>query len=184
MQAGGAAAVPVVVYGARAYDDALLELTDVLTAMGFRCGAAVAALAEHSIFRQFGAGRPNEQDRAELAGFAQEIYARYQAQTLGAQVTVPGKRPYVKASAMPVHPTANKKCVQCGVCAAQCPAGAISAPNFAKTDATKCMTCMRCVAVCPEHARGMNPVLMKILPLAMAKAFAGERHNECFLEQV
>ena len=45
----GAQAVAVAVYGGRAVDDALLELTDVLTETGFRCGAAIEAVAEHSI---------------------------------------------------------------------------------------------------------------------------------------
>ncbi len=49
----GANAVAVVVYGNRAYDDTLLELTETAEKAGFKCMAAVTAVAEHSIMRQF-----------------------------------------------------------------------------------------------------------------------------------
>lgn len=41
----------VAVYGNRTYDDALLEMQDVATEMGFRVVAAVSTVAEHSIAR-------------------------------------------------------------------------------------------------------------------------------------
>ena len=36
--------------------------------------AAIAAVAEHSIMRQFAAGRPDAEDERELAGFADRIF--------------------------------------------------------------------------------------------------------------
>ena len=50
---GGSASILVVVYGNRDYDDTLLELKDTVQNAGFRCAAAIAAVAEHSIMRQF-----------------------------------------------------------------------------------------------------------------------------------
>lgn len=69
----GARAVLVCVYGNRAFEDTLVELEDVAKHAGFRVIAAVAAIAEHSIARQFAAGRPDAQDAAQLAEFAQQI---------------------------------------------------------------------------------------------------------------
>lgn len=66
----GARAVLVCVYGNRAFEDTLVELEDVAKHAGFRVIAAVAAIAEHSIARQFAAGRPDAQDAAQLAEFA------------------------------------------------------------------------------------------------------------------
>ena len=64
------------VYGNRAYDDTLLELKTRLKRAGFRCAAAVAAVAEHSIMCQFATGRPDPGDLAEYFGFTeQEISA-------------------------------------------------------------------------------------------------------------
>ena len=51
----GARAVLVCVYGNRAYEDTLVELEDAAKQAGFRVIAAVAAVAEHSIARQFAA---------------------------------------------------------------------------------------------------------------------------------
>lgn len=58
MKGNGAAAVLIVVYGNRACDDTFAELQDTLEAAGFLCVAAVAAVAEHSILRQYAAGKP------------------------------------------------------------------------------------------------------------------------------
>ena len=62
----GAKAILNCVYGNRAWEDTLTELQDTLEEQGFRCVAALATVAEHSIFRQFAAGRPDEKDKAEL----------------------------------------------------------------------------------------------------------------------
>ena len=66
----GAKAVLNCVYGNRAWEDTLTELQDTLEEQGFRCVAAYATVAEHSIFRQFATGRPEEQDMAELIEMA------------------------------------------------------------------------------------------------------------------
>ena len=49
--------VPVVVYGNRDYEDALLELTDALTEAGFVPVAASAFVGEHSFSRKTDADR-------------------------------------------------------------------------------------------------------------------------------
>lgn len=76
MSGNGASAILIVVYGNRDYDDTFAELQDTLTGSGFTCIAAVAAVAEHSIMRQFAAGRPNEQDKKVLAEYAVIIRSR------------------------------------------------------------------------------------------------------------
>lgn len=49
MKGCGARAVLAAAYGNRDFDDTLLELKEALTAAGFRCAAASAAVAEHSV---------------------------------------------------------------------------------------------------------------------------------------
>ena len=73
IRANGAKGILVCVYGNRAYEDTLVGLQDVATQAGFRVVSGVAAVAEHSIARQFAAGRPDEQDRIQLRRFAQQI---------------------------------------------------------------------------------------------------------------
>ena len=72
-QGNGARAIAAAVYGGRAYEDALVELDDLLAAQGFRVVAAAALLAEHSIVRTIAAGRPDAQDAAQLADFEHAI---------------------------------------------------------------------------------------------------------------
>ena len=76
----GARAVLVCVYGNRAFEDTLVELEDVAKHAGFRVIAAVAAIAEHSIARQFAAGRPDAQDAAQLAERSEEHTSELQSQ--------------------------------------------------------------------------------------------------------
>ena len=59
VQGNGARAVLVCVYGNRAYEDTLVEMLDTAKQAGFTVIAAVAAIAEHSIARQFATGRPD-----------------------------------------------------------------------------------------------------------------------------
>lgn len=66
----GAKAILNCVYGNREWDDTLTELQDTLESCEFVCVSAVAAVAEHSIFRQFATGRPDANDAKELAEFA------------------------------------------------------------------------------------------------------------------
>ena len=80
-----------------------------------------------------------------------------------------------------MQPEANKKCVSCGICAAQCPVGAIDPADPRKTDKDKCFGCMRCVSVCPQQARGLNPLLLKGAGVAMAKVLGGHKENFLYL---
>ena len=57
--------VLIVTYGNRAYEDALLELSDILKEQGFIPAAAAAVVTEHNIAHIYGAGRPDEKDKKE-----------------------------------------------------------------------------------------------------------------------
>ena len=93
VNAHGAKCVVVVVFGNRAYDDALLELQDVATALGFRVIAAVGAVAEHSIVRRYGQGRPDAADEQTLRRFGATILSKAQGGD-STMPQVPGHRPY------------------------------------------------------------------------------------------
>lgn len=176
----GAKAVLMVVIGNRAYDDTLLELKELTASAGFFPVAAVCANAEHSIMRQFGAGRPDAQDRDELVSFAAQIKTHLDKADFS-ELTVPGKKPYVAYSGVPMKPSASRKCTGCGACADACPVGAIPKDAPGKTNHTMCISCMRCVSICPEHARGLNPVMVAAGALAMKKALSGRKNNELYL---
>lgn len=179
-----ATAVLIAVYGARAVDDAMIELRDICMEQGFRCRAAVAAVAEHSIMKIYGKDRPNQEDCLKLKEFSKQIQDLYQKNALPECVKVMGKRPYIEMGGVPVKPSGNENCIQCGICASACPAEAITSEDFRVTDSNKCILCMRCVTLCPVHARDFDPALIKMFQEKMRPAFAGERHNELFISEV
>ena len=95
----GARAVLVCVYGNRAYEDTLVELEDAANQAGFQVIAAVATIAEHSIVRQFAAGRPDAQDAQQLANFAKQIQSKLSA-GFTSKPAIPGNRPYKRPEAL------------------------------------------------------------------------------------
>ena len=177
---GGAKAVCLAVYGARAYEDALLELADAVKARGFAVVAGGAFVARHSMVTELAAERPNEADRAELTRLGQSVRARLECDDF-AEPEIPGARPYKKYGGVPMHPEVNlQKCVKCGLCARECPAGAIPADDPTKTDTERCVTCMHCVFVCPNGARALNPVVLAASRTSLKKVCDENKPNELF----
>lgn len=178
IKGNGAKCVIACIYGNRAYEDTLLQMKDYAEAAGFQVIAAISAVAEHSIIREYASGRPDAKDCAELAEYGAKVMAKAVEAT--ASITVPGNSTYKKAGAAMV-PKANSTCTACGTCAKECPASAITSNNPRKTDKSKCIGCMRCVAVCPAKARGINPLMAKIAAMALKKACAKPKANELMM---
>lgn len=177
----GAKAVLVCVYGNRAWEDTLTELQDALETSGFTCVAAVAAVAEHSIFRQFAAGRPDAEDAAQLKQFAAKIQEKLASGDCSTPHLEGSHGTYKDAGKASMQPEGNSKCVNCGICAKSCPVGAIDPANPRKTDKNKCFGCMRCVSLCPQNARGLNSLLLKGAGLALGKVLGGHKDNFLYL---
>lgn len=175
-----ARAVLVCVYGNRAYEDTLVELEDAAKQAGFRVIAAVAAVAEHSIVRQFAAGRPDVEDAKQLADFAKQIQSKLSAGE-DTEPAIPGNRPYKKPGGASMVPKPTKECTQCGVCAEKCPVQAIDRENPKKVEEKTCISCMRCVSVCPHSARKVSPVMLSAASLMLKKVCSERKNCELFL---
>lgn len=173
--------VIIAVYGNRAYEDTLKELENYLMSEGFSCIAGIAAIAEHSIMHQFAKGRPDQEDLKELVLYAEKIKEKMKHSSDNCAVSVPGKVPYKKYNGMPIVPKAGRKCNSCGLCACECPTGAIPADNPKITQKENCITCMHCVSVCPVKARKLNPVIVMAASNKMKKVCSERKNNALFL---
>lgn len=180
---GGASCVLACVYGNRAYEDTLVELNDVAEQCGFRVLAAVAAVAEHSIMHQYAAGRPDRHDIEQLHDSSAKILAKFRDVPYAkSAIPIPGNRPYKQAGKVDLVPKAGKNCVSCGLCAAHCPAQAISRQEIRSADSKKCISCMRCVAQCPHKARRINRALVSVASRAMKKVCSVRKECELFIK--
>ncbi len=171
----------VCVYGNRAYEDTLVELHDLACQAGFQPIAAVAAIAEHAIMHQYASGRPDQEDRKVLNGFAREIGEKLSRSGDPVGLSLPGNRPYKKMGNVGLVPKGSNQCTQCGLCAETCPAQAISKELLKQTDGKRCISCMRCVVNCPQSARKVNGALVATAALAMKKVCSVRKDNELFL---
>lgn len=169
-------AVLVAVYGNRHYDDAVLELHDIMTACGFRTVAAGAFIARHSIFPKVATTRPDADDIAQIKDFAANAAALL-ATGYGA-IDIPGNRPYKVPGGIPIWPTASRKCTACGACARLCPTGAIDVASPRSVDKEKCIKCGRCIVVCPAKARRFYGIKYSLAAARFNVAFAARRENE------
>lgn len=174
-------AVLVVVYGNRAYDDALVELYDIAVARGFIPIAAGAFIGEHSYSTgalPIAPGRPDGKDLGAAREFGSAIrnkLSHIQSLETTGPIDVPGHRPYIEPEGLfrlrqmrqsaPVTPeTIASICTRCNKCVEACPQDAIDPVDVTKTDQWHCLLCCACVKACPVGARRlMEPSLLLLI---------------------
>ena len=181
ISANGAKAILNCVYGNREWDDTLTELQDTLESCDFVCVAAVAAVAEHSIFRQFATGRPDADDAKELAEFASRITVKLAGGVFGELNLAGSHGTYKEVGPIPFKPEGSDNCDGCGICADSCPVGAIGKSNPRNTDKEVCISCMRCRDICLKHARDLDAAFMQAAAEKMAAKLGGHKENYLFL---
>lgn len=174
-------AVAIVVYGNRDYDDALLELTDILKANGFKIVTAAAFVAEHCIFPAVAEGRPDKKDKEIIKAFGAECNKAFAEFSGKENVAVKGNTPYCKAAAIPIKPSGDSKCNACGTCVKVCPTNAIAAETPRKTDKSRCISCTACIAMCPQNARKFHGPLYAIAGKDFSKKNMARKEPELFV---
>lgn len=187
----GAPAAALVMYGNRAYEDALLELKMRLEEHGFRVIAGAAFIGEHTFSKNIATGRPNAQDL--------DIAREYGRKTLAAAgkagpgtLNLKGNYPFTAKGFNPAQDSGPlttygkiitaEDCTHCGLCAENCPWGAIRFDDAVTTDYARCMRCFRCIKICPAGARKiMEEKFFEILPGFEKRLNATRKEPELFL---
>ncbi|GAA0674353.1 MULTISPECIES: EFR1 family ferrodoxin [Clostridium] len=161
----GALAVPIVMFGNRNYDDALIELRNILEKDGFCIIAAGAFVGEHSFSKILASGRPDFKDLKLAYNFADKIAEKLMMYNNDFKIPVevsgeepirtyykPRDRKGVFINILKVKPKTNEKCINCGLCSKICPMGSIDKDDPSKVDGI-CIKCGACIKKCPAEAK-------------------------------
>lgn len=159
------AAVLVVVYGNREFEDALLELKNITSDLGFQPFAGAAFIGEHSCASEnipIANGRPDSMDKEkakEFGAMIREKMSGFNTMKSTGDLNVPGSFPYAAAGARPmeVSPAITEEiCTTCGTCEIVCPTGAITVGDQVETHTKDCIRCCACIKNCPSGARAIK----------------------------
>ena len=188
-------AVLLVVYGNRAFDDALLELKDIAREKGFLPIAGAAFIGEHSFNTPetpIATGRPDKADLDKAEAFGERVKVKL-GQSSVQEVEVPGHRPYRKNSswnrpykereqADKWSPETNtESCILCGICAHVCPTAAVTVNVTVWTNKAECIACTACVKSCPTGARVWTHERVKKAASWLHANYSERKEPEVFL---
>jgi len=182
--------VCIVVYGNREYGDALLELKDIMIKCGCIPIACAAYIGEHSFSNSetpIAVARPDASDlnHAKLLGrkINEKILSVSSFDHIS-DVNAPGNYPYrdLEALLSVNFIEISNECLQCGVCAEECPVGAIDLENSILFDKEKCILCCACIKCCPQNARTMKTGIVKDIAMHLSEICKGRKEPVFFLD--
>ena len=199
-EGNGALAVPVVTFGNRSFDNALIELRNELEQHGFHTVAGAAFVAEHVFSNKLAAGRPDEKDLELIRRFAGDVAEKIKGFEEGpldgmAEIPAPAAvkgiepvpayyRPLQEdgspANFLKAKPKTSDSCNDCGICARVCPMGSISPEDY-RTVTGICIKCQACIKSCPVHAKFFDDPVMLSHTRMLEQHYERPAENEVFL---
>ena len=161
-------------YGNRHYDDALLEMKDMVEANGFVVKGGAAVIGRHT-YGEIQVDRPNAADMVQMAEFAVKAF-----ENENVSVNIPGNPVYREGGkGGKFKPSTLDTCVKCGICKRNCPVNAIN-DDFSVFE-PDCISCFRCIRNCPVKAKVMNSESYLQFAEDFTNKLAQRRENEFFL---
>lgn len=140
--------IGIVTYGNRDYDDALLEMKNILIERNFIPLGFGAIVGRHT-YGQIQVDRPNNADLEKCRVLAKGVLEKIEKGIFSIP-DVKGNFPYKDGgNGGSFYPQTEDTCKKCGLCAKSCPQGAISFDDFKTIDTNKCISCFRCIRICP-----------------------------------
>lgn len=196
IQANGALGVAFTLFGNRSFDDALVELRDIMKEDGFRVIGAGGFVGEHSFSRTLGKGRPNSEDLKEIEAFALKIAEkikdgslkdRHLQENFYVEGEVP-YRPYYTPRNMQgdpvkilkVKPKTSEDCTDCKLCVQLCPMESISMEDPSDIPGI-CIKCGACIKFCPVGAKYYDDEGFLGHKEQIETTFAEPKNNQWFL---
>ncbi len=182
--------VCIVVYGNRAYDDALLELKNFLIERGCVPVACAAFIGEHSFSSPeipIAEARPDSTDIEYAELFGRKINEKLLSVSSVDQIpdiNLPGNNPYrgdAKLWKLDFIEVSGD-CLQCGICAEVCPVGAVDTGNSNSIDKDKCITCCACIKNCPQNARTVKDSPLKDAAIRLNKMHCERKEPVSFFK--
>jgi Fe-S-cluster-containing hydrogenase component 2 len=153
--------VLILTYGDVHYDNALIEIYEILKNNGFSIIGMGAFVSRHSVIKNIGINRPNNQDNEDIKYFCEKIVSKLNENETK-NIEISHLITFGKYKKLPIKPIGNRKCKKCGICSKLCPENAINNNNPGKTNKAKCICCMRCVKYCPHKARNLSVIIYTI----------------------
>jgi NAD-dependent dihydropyrimidine dehydrogenase PreA subunit/flavodoxin len=155
--------IPIVLYGNRNYDDALIELKKIMENNGFNLVSAGAFIGEHSFSYKLAKGRPDEKDLTVINEFSGKTCELIKRNDLSNKLEVKGEKCYrdyyrpkdTKGKLYDfrkIKPKTDEKCIDCLICAKTCPMESIDFNDVSNISGI-CIKCGSCIKKCPVGAK-------------------------------
>ncbi|MGB3368897.1 MAG: EFR1 family ferrodoxin [Acidaminobacteraceae bacterium] len=175
----GALCIPVVTFGNRDFDDALIELATIMEKSGFRVISAGAFVYPHSFSNRLASDRPDERDLMTISNFSEQSAInirgiiqnkldkpdmKYESSVKTFSISaIKGEVPYrdyfkpvdkngYVFEFRKIKPNTSNKCMKCNICVDLCPMGSIEKSNPQVING-KCIKCCACIKSCPINAK-------------------------------